>query len=255
MKNLLKCLFILLTFAFPNNIVHGQNVALPEKIDLAQYLSQGDSAFIANGNVRYGFPDVRIWGWADSGKVAYSIDRIVEGRGGYFSQFVIFDFVSDTIDFRIDFDSEDYIDSEDYNYSDPEKDIQYIYNQHKENISKALDKYKIIAKKNNFLPLPIKIKSTEYSCRLDLEQYVETEYFNREEVGKYKVVVGKNNKSKIVTETSTRGTETLYVYLCGYFLSPSGDRALIAVAEERWGFEGTELYYKFFGCHLERGFN
>jgi hypothetical protein len=224
---------------------------LPEKIDLAQYLGQKDEVFTGKENNLYGFPDVRIWGWTDNGKVAYSIDRSLEGRGGYFCQFVIFDFVTDTIVFNIDIDSWDYLEE----YKDQEKDIQYLYNQHKEKISKVLIQYKINERKNDFLPLPIKINNTAYTCRLDLEHYHESEYFNRDEVDKYKIVVGKNNKSKIVTETSARGNGTLNVYLCGYFISSSADRVLIVAAEERWGFEGTELFYKFFGCHLERGFN
>jgi hypothetical protein len=60
----------------------------------------------------YGFPDARIWGWSNNGKVAYSIERQIDGKGGQKIDFFIFDLIPDSIVFELLMDSFDHNDVE-----------------------------------------------------------------------------------------------------------------------------------------------
>jgi hypothetical protein len=233
----LRYLCLILIFSFGKNIIYAQNIELPEKIDLFQYVVPNDDI--------YGFPDVRIWGWSTNGKTAYSVERNIEGRGGVSIQFIIFDLVEDTIDFEINVDSNDY-NLDDYGGNT----IMYLYNLNSEDINNAIRKNNIVYKKNIYSPLPGKIKNADYSCYSNIENEKEPEFYDK--IKGYSIIVNRNNKSKTVK--NTMDVEALSVYICGYFKSPFEDRILIVTAEEKWGFEGTELYYYFVGCHLERGF-
>ena len=71
----------------------------------------------------------------------------------------------------------------------------------------------------------------------------------------YKVSVTAGGKSKIISTFTPLSSVTGHVYVCGYFLSPFENRAMVVIAEEVWVHEGTELFYKFAGCHLGSGFN
>ncbi|MHC6203007.1 hypothetical protein ACYULU_07420 [Breznakiellaceae bacterium SP9] len=228
--------------------IYAQDSKVPEKIDFFQYIvPKGiiyDYSHPYNGI--YGFPDVRIWGWSTNGKVAYSIERNREGRGGMSIHFIIFDLVSDTIDFEINIDSNDYtIDDIDENTA------AYLYTLNKKNILNAINKYKIIYKENRYLPLPARIKNVDYSCYSNIEYENEPEFYDK--IREYSIIVSRNNKNKIVK--TAINVEAIAVYICGYIKSPFEDRILIVTAEEKQGFEGSELYYYFVGCHLERGFN
>ena len=43
----------------------------------------------------YGFPTVRVFGWSKDGKIAYSLQRNIEGRGGVITSYIIQDIVTD----------------------------------------------------------------------------------------------------------------------------------------------------------------
>jgi hypothetical protein len=238
----------MMIFSFGGNIIFAQDMKLPAKINLFQYVVPKDAVYDYSHpyNDIYGFPDARIWGWSANGKIAYSTERSIEGRGGVAVHFLIFDLVTDEIDFEIKIDSNDY-DIDDSN----ENTIIYLYNLNRENIVNAINRNKIIDKASIYLPLPAKIKNADYSCHSNIKYETEPEFYDK--IKDYSIIVSRNNKSKIV-KTAT-DVEALSVYVCGYLQSPFEDRILIVTAEEKWGFEGSELYYYFVGCHLERGFN
>ena len=223
--------------------INAHDIKVPEKIDFFQYIvPKGiiyDYSHPYNGI--YGFPDVRIWGWSTNGKIAYSIERNREGRGGMSIHFIIFDLVDDAIDFEITIDSDDYtIDGIDENTA------EYLYALNKENILNAINENKIIDKENRYLPLPARIKNVDYVCHSKIDYESEPEFYDK--IKEYSIIVNRNNKSKTV-KTATN-VEAIAVYICGYIKSPFEDRILIVTAEEKWGFEGSELYYYFVGCHL-----
>ncbi|MCL1813874.1 MAG: hypothetical protein FWG29_10205 [Treponema sp.] len=234
-------LFILCFSFFTIYFSPAQELAFPPKINLFQY-----SASISQRPL-YGFPNARIWGWSNNGKVAYSIETEVDGRGGQKIDFVVFDLISDETIFELKMDS--------FNHNDVEDEI--LYNLFSSDIANALRINGIISQRIEFLPFPIRINNTVYNSQIiNVEHKKGDEYgFFDSLVSKYMVKVIANEKSKIIANFNPVHTLTGYAYVCGYFLSPFENRALVVVAEEHWGFEGTELTYRFSGCHLGVGFN
>ncbi|MCL1813549.1 MAG: hypothetical protein FWG29_08520 [Treponema sp.] len=100
-------LFILGFSFFTIYFLPAQELAFPPKINLFQY-----TASISQRPL-YGFPNARIWGWSNNGKVAYSIETEVDGRGGQKIDFVVFDLISDETIFELKMDSFDHNDVED----------------------------------------------------------------------------------------------------------------------------------------------
>ena len=227
--------FIFLSVQF----LSAQQLSFPPKINFFQYSSS------VSGLPLYGFPNARIWGWSNNGKVAYSIETEVEGRGGQRINFVVLDLISDDIDFELKLDSFDHGDLTD----------EALYNLFKTDISNALRKYSISGQRTDFLRFPIRKNDMVYESRIINVEQKKNDYAFDNVVSKYTVSVTANGKSKTIGTFSPVNTITGYVYVCGYILSPFENRALVVLAEEHWGFEGTELTYRFSGCHLGVGFN
>ena len=99
-------LFAFFLFIFSIHFIQAQELKFPQKINFFQY-SASASQFQPYA------PDARIWGWSNNGKMAYSIEREIEGRGGQQIDFVVFDLISDVIIFELKMDSEDHNGSRD----------------------------------------------------------------------------------------------------------------------------------------------
>ena len=233
LKLSIVCLFILSI-----HFIQAQELKFPQKINLFQYST-------SVSKYQFSTPDARIWGWSNNGKVAYSIEREIEGRGGQQIDFVIFDLISDLVVIEIKMDSENHDGARD----------EVLYNLFKNNILNALKTSNIIDEKVDFLRFPIARNNITYNGHIIDIEYKKGEIAFDNVVSKYKVSVTANNNRKIINSFNPIRNETGYVYVCGYFLSPFENRALIIVAEESWGFEGTELFFRFGGCHLGTGFN
>ena len=219
-----------------------QNTSLdfPPKINLFQHSHSVSQCPL------WGFPGARIWGWSNNGKVAYSVEREIDGRGGQIINFVILDLLSDKTVFELKMDSFDNNDVTD----------ESLYNLFSVNILNALRGHGINQGRTQFLPFPLKRNNTEYNANI-----IDVEYKSNDDglfdriVLRYKVSVMANDLGKKIIGTFTPiENRTGYIYICGYFLSPFENRALVVVAEEHWGHEGTELTYRFSGCHLGVGF-
>jgi hypothetical protein len=140
-----------------------------------------------------------------------------------------------------------------FDYNDVEDEA--LYNLSSVHILNALRIHNIVRQETNFLPFPFRRNNTVYDCRITNVEYKDGEgFFDGGAVSRYNVLVTVGNKSKIINSFTPVGL-TGFVYVCGYFLSPFENRALVVVAEEQWGHEGTELDYRLSGCHLEAGFN
>ena len=206
--------------------LNAQSFNIPNSVNLFQHS-------VSSGAI-YGFPTVRIWGWSASGKIAYSIEREMAGIGGQIIEFNVFDAVSDELVSNFALDS---------------------YEQDRVSITNALRANNIAEGGISFEPFPIRRNNLEYTCSLANIEYSADNYgFFPDNVSKYSVVVTANGRNKVVT-TFSSGALTRKVYICGFILSPFENRALIVLAEERFVFEGTELFYVFAGCHLGTGFN
>ena len=229
-------LFCFLLFFLHN--VQAQELVFPPKINLFQY-----SRPVTQPRL-YGFPETRIWGWSKNGKVAYSIETMIDGRGGQVIEFVILNLISNKTVFALRMDSFDH-------GEDDGATNEALYGLYRIPILNALNKQKIIRGEAEFLPFPIIKKDTTYNAGITYMKYKEDEYeFFDRNVSRYAVTVTANGKTKTnITFTPVRN-ETGHVYACGYFLSPFKNRVLVVVAEEAWVFEGTELFYRFAGCNL-----
>ena len=222
MRKYVLVLMIFLCYGF----LYAQGFKIPAPVNLFQYS-------VSSGAI-YEFPTVRIWGWSATGKVAYSVEREAAGIGGQIIEFNVFDAVTDeTIS--------------NFNIESFETDRLSITNAMKTN--------NIVQGETGFQPFPIKRNNMEYSCSItNVEHSADDHGFFKDNITKYTVVVTANGKSKTIN-TFGGGALARKVYICGYILSPFENRALIVLAEERFVFEGTELFYIFACCHLGTGFN
>jgi len=220
-----------------------QGINIPREVDLLQYTTiirddPGLGSFVGPGIVR-------IWGWSRTGKVAYSVEGVGEYTGFMAIRFVIFDFVNDKVLIYINTDADD-ID----NYDAGSEDL-FVYS--KDAIANAIKTHNIVEQNAGFLPFPINWNNKAY--RVSVSNTVSGEdMWGRIPIKKYTVSVAVNGKSKVVM--SAKDTRASRVYICGYFLSPFENRALIILAEQTPpGFEGdVNVNYVFIGCHLEQGF-
>jgi hypothetical protein len=221
------------------HFLQAQQLALPEKIDFFRYS-------VPVSYHLYGFPDTRIWGWSNNGKVAYSIESEDIAKGGQTIEFVIIDIISDMVVFELKIDSFDH----------GEVEGETLYNLFGVSISNALQENGIVRQRTDFLRFPIIKNDTVYTCEIIDREYRRDNYnFFDNNVSKYKVTVTANCRRKIINEFIPVNEITRNIYVCGYILSPYENRALVVIAEEYWGFEGTELTFRFSGCHLGIGFN
>ena len=216
-----------------------QGLVFPPKINFFQYSRP------ASQDLLYDFPNARVWGWSNNGKVAYSIERDVDGRGGQVIDFVILDLITDDTVFELKMDSFDNNDIED----------EALYNVFRTNILGALRTYGIVQESPRFLPFPLSRNNMTYNSQIINVEKNKFDFGFDTVVSKYSVLVTADGKRKIIGNFTPVHTGTGYVYVCGYILSPHENRALVVVAEEHWGHEGTELSYRFSGCHLGVGFN
>jgi hypothetical protein len=221
------------------HFLSAQDLSFPPKVNFFQY------SLSVSGRPLYGFPNARIWGWSNNGKVAYSIETEVEGRGGQKIDFVVLDLISDDIEYELKMDSFDHNDVTD----------EALYNLFRTDISNALKKYNISGQRTEFLRFPIRKNDMVYDSRIINVEQKKNDYAFDTVVSKYAVSVTANGESKTIGTFIPVNTITAHVYVCGYVLSPFENRALVVAAEEHWGFEGTELTYRFSGCHLGVGFN
>ncbi|MDR0453290.1 MAG: hypothetical protein LBH05_00595 [Deferribacteraceae bacterium] len=236
----MKLLFILV-FVFLNaHLSLAQELNFPQEINLFQYSkSVSERPLFMNRNAR-------IWGWSNSGKVAYSIETAVDGRGGQIIDFAVLDLISDKPIFKLKMDSFDHNDATD----------EALYNLFKANIFDALKTHSIIGQMTEFSKFPIRKNDMTYNGQITNIDYKKDKdgYLGYDTVTKYTVVATADNKRKIIGDFTPVNATTGYIYVCGYFLSPFENRALVVVAEEHFGHEGTELTYRLSGCHLGTGF-
>jgi hypothetical protein len=238
----MKYSFFLFLFIFSGlNLFAQQAVSEPPFIDFKQY----------SNITEYSNSHKRIWGWSRDSKVAYSDDKETEGRGGSIITVVIFDLVNDTILWENSLDT----------YS--------FWGEH------LLEQYKIAY--NNFILDFINI------CGLNGIEFIQTEYFdlpirhnaqtvnitvektNRQgmdkddliyfgRIGSYKILAENRRKQKTIYE-KTFCMAAVDIFVCGYFVSPFENRALVVVGELKRVFEGYAIdEYIFIGCHLSDGF-
>jgi hypothetical protein len=193
------------------------------------------------------YSDIRIWGWSTDGKIAYSNQR--EHEGSVITVF-IFDIINDKIVWQNSLYLSDIYFSNDY---------FVIYTNFIINYKNICDQYGIIFIQTEFKGLPIKhnnqiiniiVGKKETSLSLvELEDLLQ--YGGR--IESYRVIAENQGKQKFIHER----VFDIYandVFVCGYFISPFEDRALIVIGEYAHVWEESAVVFSLIGCHLKVGF-
>lgn len=216
---------------------------VPPVIDLLQFVDSDKDIHIMSDKIR-------IWGWSKDGKVAYSTEYASD-RGGYFLSFIIMNIITDEIIFQKEFDS--------WKYSDNRRETPAeVYVIERELILNAMKTHAIEGYQTYFREFPFKRNNFEYTSFAETELLTETEEPERIHL-KYDIIVSRNGRNKIiknVPEVSAMLWPSAFtVFVCGYFLSPFENRALIVIAEATETKQVIVHYtYVFSGCHLNIGF-
>lgn len=255
MKFFWKCIFLII---FCTKIYADDNLIFPPEINPFVYIydEDKDTSGSMNYELIYFFPRIRIWGWSEyDNKVAYSIqERDSWSNETDFVNWYIFDFVGDKVIWHESTAHKRL--NDDFLFKDipiptHEELFEYSYNLHKDKINEMFKKHDIVNISVPYKPLPIIFNNKTYTC--NVSKFDEDKYIG---INEYTVTVEVDGKKKIIKHKKFNGYEMIDdVYLCGYFISPFEERAIIVIAERDFTVEEYELRYYFIGCHLEKGFN
>ena len=192
---------------------------------------------------------IYVLGWSKDGKLAFILDKGVDGRGGNDLYFTIQDMVEDV---NVYYKKIKWYDNDNYG-ENPELAQTFeecIKNNSKE-FNSELKKHKIILNpvKTEFLPA-VDNKGTAIDFKIDN---------SKEYIGKfslphmdYEIIAIKNNKYKQLSNIENKMCD--YVMPTAYIKSPYEDRIALIVANAEYVFEGREVFVNFYGCNLNSGF-
>jgi hypothetical protein len=91
----MKNVFCFIMAALLNVNSFSPNITLPPFADMLKCMNKQASSLSS----------VRVWGWSRNGKLAYSVDKFIEGRGGIITTAVILNFVDNRIIWEQSIDS------------------------------------------------------------------------------------------------------------------------------------------------------
>jgi hypothetical protein len=236
----------------PETAQDGATTSVPDFIPSPAPPSQNFSEYL--DYERRTFSEIKIWGWSRDGKVAYSNFITLEASD---LDVIIFDIINDTVLWRnrLDLFNDPHPHEDGYDWF---KGKFYLY---------FINDFKNVCVQNGiefiqteFKNIPIKHDNQTVNIILEKNESPLSS-FERENMaifGKYesyKIIATHQGKQKIIKEKSFTGT--IYaddVFICGYFLSPFENRALIVIGEFAHSWEGSDVTYTFAGCHLSMGF-
>jgi hypothetical protein len=213
--------------------------------DLLQYVRANTSIDFP----KYRAPEIRIWGWAQNGRVAYSSEWSIGATGGIAVEFVVFDFINDRRVFTLGMD--DY----EIDWTGVAGDLaEALYAKYDGQIRGAMERFAIVEQQVPFLPFPLKKNNAVYTASVNImsARRADPANFVFNSIVRYNILVAKNEKSRIITTKNNADAEAVAV--CGYFLSPFEDRILVVIANAHGSFRDSNISYSFSGCHLEAGF-
>jgi hypothetical protein len=194
----------------------------------------------------YGFPTIRIFGWSKDGKIAYSLQRNIEGRGGVITNYIIQDLVTDSILWKFDDDSFKW----DVEIDNIDLITEKSFTSNQKLLEDNFNKYQIIQDNITYLNIS-DLQNIGLTMMLNITDNG-TDSIGFKNIN-YKITAKtKNNKTKIITNRSNITADN--VYICGYCKSPFEERIAIIIAEEKYVFEGNELFYDFVGCLTDVGY-
>ncbi|MBN1500045.1 MAG: hypothetical protein JW982_07820 [Spirochaetes bacterium] len=245
-KLIVFCLTVLISILSAS----ADDIFFPEQLDLFKYCVPPGTEYGHSKMYEsiYGFPQFRLFGWSHDGKIAYSTETAIDGRGGVIFSYVIQDLKTDRIVWKFDDDSFDWED----NYSESVKPVAEIsFDLRLKILKKVFREKNIVQSKSRFNKMPVIYKENVYNCDLIIK-INENDTYGFQNMD-YKVLIRRNDgKSKILADQKNVRADRIYI--CGWFESPYEKRAAVVIAEEKYVFEGNELFYSILGCNLIAGF-
>ena len=195
------------------------------------------------GNNMYAVHEITPLGWSRDGAFAYIETEYVEGRGGVLFAYVVLDAVNDRVLWRYE---DDWPDSGDV-------ELRVSMMKIGELLKAQLGRYGIIREEGVALQkFPLREAGMRFAPEIVLEKKVENDPFLGD-IRSVSVYIYRDRVKKRIYYRKDPGV--LSYWIAGYFKSPFEPRILVAIGEERWGFEGTEGHFVFSGCSLQRGFD
>jgi hypothetical protein len=206
------------------------------------------------------YSDIRIWGWSRDGKVAYS--NYISFEGDVFFVFIL-DMVNDKVLWRntLDFFDDPHPYEENYHWFDGDFYLDFINSFKNKCVQNGIEFIQ-----TEFKELPIRHNNQTVNIILEKNEtsLSHSEMDNLLIIGGkfegYKIIAENQGKQKIILEKDFnihKSNYTIYaddIFVCGYFISPFENRALIVIGEFAHSWEGSDVTYSFAGCHLSVGF-
>jgi len=196
---------------------------------------------------------IRIWGWSENGKIAFSTEYTEQLNDIYdfHPDYYILDLTSDTAVFKYEFAS--VVNS---------NGITVVSDYDKNNILKANAEHNIVYSKTTFSIFPLSYNGSEYDCEAivkfvqeDMSMGARSDIVTT--VKNYNIVVTRSDGKKKSVASDTLYTGDFHYYnalkVIGYVRSPYENRIAIITALGRDGM-GYETEWIFNGCKLDIGF-
>jgi hypothetical protein len=215
--------------------------SFPPPVDYIQYI---------NFEPNFNHSDLRLWGWSKNSNIAYTINRNLDPMDGNIFTAVIFNTIDNNVVWQDSLNSNDYEENE-YNAA--------FNNFIKSFISRAgQNRIEFTQEASprgqaDFKGLPIRHNNQVVNITVETGRSTDDWDDVYGNIGRYRIIAERDGRRKIIHE-KTLDRPVMDIVSCGYFINPFDNRALIVAGEYEWAFEGYDVRYVLFGCHLSTGF-
>ncbi|MBQ3670289.1 MAG: hypothetical protein II921_02275 [Treponema sp.] len=205
------------------------------------------SKFIAekhfSGSSIHDFSNLYVLGFSRDGKIAFVETQLLDGVGAERDTFFVQDLVEDEILVQIvGKDSE-------LGGSDA---LKAFVAQEREKIDEAISSHAIVSGAFSYEPLPysadgffIDVEAKVVDTGKKLHEFIAVSDYTC-------IATASSGSRKVIREKKDVTCEN--VFICGCIKSPWENRLAVVIGEQRFGFEGYDIWYSFSGCDMRRGF-
>ena len=212
----------------------GQEIHIQKNVNMMAFSKKPSSNM-------YAVSDIMPIGWSKDGKFAFVHKRSVAGRGGVIYSYIIINSVNDGII---------WIYEDDWPNSDTVR-VGKSIQKNQSIVVEQLKKYEIVQGQGTDLyDFPLLRDGAVYKPELKVRKKPEKHPFLGDIESLAVYMLRDDIKRKRIFYKDNPGAFSYWI--AGYFLSPFEQRILVAIGEEKWGFEGTEGDFLFSGCSLTR---